>query len=383
MKAKDEIERYLNTPNKPTSLDNVQFIFVGRDHNYHRNQSVARMLNWHYYRKWLNECSTAVKKYHENDKFDLIHHVVYSTWRMGSPFYKIGVPTIWGPIGGAGKVPFSVYGTLSLEAKVVEALRSVISKVYTFTQAFRRSLNRNTVVLASNRETQIFLSKFSGKQTRIVFPTYFESTEQKLESTPPSESSPLKCFYGGGIIGSKGITLSLAAIAKAVASGTDVVFKIAGTGPEVAFLENMTKKHGIESRVTILPILKGDDYQMALSECDVFLFPSFRENIGMTMVEAMLHQAAPIVLDTSAPGEIVTADCGWKIPLESPHLMVNKIADALMEAHADRSALRKKGHAARERILRSYSKMRYVDEINTTYEIALSAPNKNTSSAIY
>lgn len=367
-----DCEHYLNSPDIAPALSNVQFIYVGKDYNYHRNQAIARLLNWHYYRLWLSDCVTAINQSHRQDRMDLVHHVTYSTWRMGSPFYKIGIPTVWGPIGGAGRVPFSVYGTLSLEAKVVEALRSLISIAYSLTPAFRRSLNRNSVVLASNRETQIFLGKISHRQAEIVFPTYFEAGEQQSQSAPPSENEPLKCFYGGGIIGSKGITLSLAAIALAVKNGTDICFKIAGTGPEVAFLEKMATSLGLERRVTLLPLLKGEDYQKVLSECDVFLFPSFRENIGITMVDAMLHESAPIVLDTSAPGEIVTADCGWKIPLDSTRIMVENIAAALIEANADRSQLRKKGRAARERILKAYSKKRYLDQIGKSYAQVLS-----------
>lgn len=367
---KEEIEVHLQSPRAEKSMANVSFVYVAKRHEHHRNQAIARLMTWHYYRLWLDECVEEVSRAHASSPFDLVHHVTYSTWRMGSPFYQTGIPTVWGPVGGAGKVPWSAYGMLSKEAKVTETLRTVISKLYSLLPAFRKSLEKNTVVLASNEETKRFMEEHTDRSFPVVFPTYFESSEQGGEDCLPSGTGPLNCFYGGGIIGSKGIALSFAAIALARDRGVDVVFRIAGPGPEVAHLENTVNQLGIEDRVTFLPLLKGRDYQEVLEKSDVFLFPSFRENIGMTMVDSMLHNMAPIVLDTSAPGEIVTEECGWKIPVAENSVIVRKIADALIEADKDRALLRRKAEAAKHRILGSYSKEQYLLQVEAAYDRA-------------
>lgn len=379
---KDEIETHLQSPRAEESMANVRFVYVAKQHEHHRNQAIARLMTWHHYRLWLDECVEEVSRAHASSPFDLIHHVTYSTWRMGSPFYQTGIPTVWGPVGGAGMVPWSAYGMLSTEAKVTETLRTVVSKIYSLLPAFRKSLDENTVVLASNEETKRFMEEHTDRSFPVVFPTYFEPSEQGGADSLPSGTGPLNCFYGGGIIGSKGIALSFAAIALARDRGVDVVFRIAGPGPEVAHLENTVRQLGIEDRVTFLPLLKGRDYQKILEQSDVFLFPSFRENIGMTMVDAMLHNTAPIVLDTSAPGEIVTTECGWKIPVGANSLIVEKIADALIEADADRVLLRKKAEAAKHRILNSYSKPQYLRHIQTAYDRAVESPKSARNASV-
>jgi len=363
----EEITTHLKSDRVEKSIASVNFVFVGQPHQHNRNQAIARLMTWHYYRIWLDECVREVGRVHGSHPFDLIHHATYSTWRMGSPFYKTGIPTVWGPVGGAGKVPFSAYGMLSTEAKITEGLRTVVSKAYSLLPAFRNSLELNTVVLASNQETKRFMEKHTERVFDIVFPTYFEPSEQGDSDTPHDESQPLNCFYGGGIIGSKGIVLSFGAIALARDRGVDLVFKIAGPGPEVGHLEKMARIVGIQDRVTFLPLLKGKDYKDVLEKSDVFLFPSFRENIGMTMVDAMLHHTAPIVLDTSAPGEIVTSDCGWKVPVASNRMIVEALAAALQEAHSDRRKLRQKAAAAKDRIISCYSKEKYVARIDAAY----------------
>lgn len=96
------------------------------------------------------------------------------------------------------------------------------------------------------------------------------------------------------------------------------------------------------------------------------------------MVDAMLHHTAPIVLDTSAPGEIVTPECGWKIPVSRNEAIIENLATAIMAAHTDRDLLARKCHAARKRILSSYSKDRYLDHIDMAYEKAYHGKNNNS-----
>lgn len=368
-----DLENFLKSPDAGKLRGNVRFVYVAKKHGYLRNEAVARILNWHYYRIWLKECVAAVSKHHAEVPIDLVHHVTYSTWRMGSPFYRTGLPTVWGPVGGAGMVPFSAYGILSRSTRCTEALRGILSYFYRFTPTFHRSLALNSVVLGSNQETRSFLKLHTHREIGVAFPTYFEAGE----ATPGRDEArggPIQCFYGGGVIGSKGISLSLRAIAKAIGEGADLVFKIAGEGPEREHLIELARSLSIADKVHFLPLLSGEDYRRVLDEADLFLFPSFRENIGITMVDAMLHRSAPIVLDTSAPGEIVTEECGWKIPVARNDSIVADLAAAIMIAHSDRDLLDRKRYAARERILLSYSKSQYLKNVNNSYAAAMKVP---------
>jgi glycosyltransferase involved in cell wall biosynthesis len=364
-----DLEKFLSSPTTDARIRDVKFVFVAKQYGYLRNEAIARMLNWHYYRLWLGECVEAVARCSSRDPIDLVHHITYSTWRMGSPFYQTGLPTVWGPVGGAGKVPISAYGVLSATTRCTEALRGILSFFYRLTPSFRRSLAANSVILASNEETRKFLNRHTRREISIVFPTYFDASE----ATAPPAKAPggtIRCFYGGGVIGSKGISLSLKAVALALGQGADLVFKIAGQGPERKHLIELARALGIADRVHFLPLLSGEDYRAALQEADLFLFPSFRENIGITMVDAMLYHTAPIVLDTSAPGEIVTAECGWKIPVTSNETIIGNLATAILQAHADRDLLDRKRRAARERILSNYSQERYLAQLKIAYEQA-------------
>jgi glycosyltransferase involved in cell wall biosynthesis len=361
------IETWRST--NPEELSNCEFRYIGEPLHHHKNQHLARLLIWKHYAVWMQEVLAFIQKELNNARWDVCHHVTYSTWRLGSPFYKCGLPTVWGPIGGAGRVPWNCLRTMSLAGKVTEVLRDILSAGYARSSSLQASLSKNTVVLASNTETASFLAGIDQQPVSTIFPLWFSSSEPFTKRI--LGSGPLKCFTGGGIIASKGISFSLLALAELRKAGIEVDFDIAGYGPEKSFLTKMINDLDLGDNVRFLPFLTGDAYSEKLRECDIFLFPSFRENIGMTMVEAMLHEQAPIVLNRSAPGEIVTPECGWIVDALTPASITHGIFTAVQEAVSNTNLLRKKQTNARKRILTNYSKNSYSSRILTAYATAI------------
>lgn len=362
----DVIESWLT--NHKSELSNCRFIYIGEPISHHRNQRIARLLIWRHYAKWMQQVTNFITTNKDAYGWDVCHHVTFSTWRLGSPFFKTGLPTVWGPIGGGGSVPWRCLVHMSLSGKLAEVLRDILSFWYSMAPSLKQSLSQTTVILASNAETSDFLHRISKRRYPSVFPTWFESIDPPQAKKP--RTAPLKLFTGGGIIASKGIALSILAISELKAMGVSVELLIAGYGPEKPYLEKLITSLSLNAHVSFLPLLSGDDYVDVLQQCEIFLFPSFRENIGMTMVEAMLHEQAPIVLNRSAPGEIVTSECGWLIDAADAESIIRGINDAIREAVSQPRLLRQKQSCARRRILENYSKQRYTSHILSAYEDA-------------
>jgi len=79
------------------------------------------------------------------------------------------------------------------------------------------------------------------------------------------------------------------------------------------------KKLGVDDIV----VIDGDFGQMTkemvvanLHACDLYLHPSLSEGFGMPIVEAMLCQKAPIVVDAEPMNEHVDEKCGWLVPYD-------------------------------------------------------------------
>jgi glycosyltransferase involved in cell wall biosynthesis len=186
-------------------------------------------------------------------------------------------------------------------------------------------------------------------------------------NTGKDSGGPLRLFAGGNMEGRKGVALALAALALVKKVGVDFRYRLASNGPEIAHLKELASRLGLQREVLFTDNLQGEDYQRELRATHVYLLPSFRESGGLTMMEAMLAGCVPVVADCGGPGIIVTAECGYKIPVINREQMVAQLAAAIVEMDRDRNLILEKGRAAAQRIATDFSEENYRKTVNTVY----------------
>ncbi len=126
----------------------------------------------------------------------------------------------------------------------------------------------------------------------------------------------------------KGVDLLLEAFAQARQQCPQLVLVIAGEGPPlfVATLQQRVHRLGIEAEVIWTGFLAGEAKWGAFGAADIFVLPSYSENFGMAVVEAMTVGRPVIVTDQVGIHDAITAArAGVVVPCEVPAL-----ADALV-----------------------------------------------------
>ena len=102
-----------------------------------------------HYQMWLKVAYKKAIKLHGQVSFDIVHHISFGTINAPPPFWKLQVPFVWGPIGGAQRVPSSFhryFGYLSSRRNSFEAF---VSPRYLF--RFRSAGPRNQALSFSPR----------------------------------------------------------------------------------------------------------------------------------------------------------------------------------------------------------------------------------------
>jgi glycosyltransferase involved in cell wall biosynthesis len=351
------------------------FHYHGALYKWHRNRLLARLQSWRIYMAWQSDLLRVAQELHKQHAFDLAHHLTYATWRVASPLWEMPVPFVWGPIGGAGRMPSGFRSILSPTARLFEAARDASTWIASHRTDFLACVRRSAVVIAANEETEHFIRKYRGTRRLIRLPAVFFSDAQ-IQSLKRSESGArevqkLRIFAGGNIIGSKGITLALRALAKAKQQGLCFVYTIAGGGPDVQKLKHVAQQLDLAGDVVFHDGLTGDAYRAALKASDIYLMPSFRETAGITMLEAILAGCYPIVAGTSATGEVVRAAGGHAIALTNTEAMVSDICDALLWCAQNGAESVKSANAAREWICSHFSERHYLEVLREAYIQAL------------
>jgi glycosyltransferase involved in cell wall biosynthesis len=354
------------------NFPHLSFTFFGTDASYHENRLVARLQSWTRYFDWVRQSLAIAERLVQEQSFDIVHHVTYSSWRVPSPLWQLNLPFVWGPVGGAAEYPRHLLGKLAPRSALFEMMRGLSNRQASRSRALRECARRSSAVVASNQETYDQLLDLRGNADGmyLLFPAFF--TPQQVDSLrfDPADKpahEPLRLFAGGNIIGSKGLIFALEALKTISEQGIHWQLVVGGYGPEIPFLKKKAKDFGILDRINFHMGFSGAEYANTLKESHVFILPSFRENAGITMLEAMLAGCVPVIVDASAQAAVVDKTCGFKIPVGKADEISAGLAEAIGLLARNQQQRVSMGRAASKLVADSFQEKAYIAKIGEIY----------------
>lgn len=76
----------------------------------------------HYY-TWQASALSVARKLHARVGFDVAHHVTYAGFRFPSFLFALGVPYVWGPVGGSATPPLRFITTFGVHGAITQVAR--------------------------------------------------------------------------------------------------------------------------------------------------------------------------------------------------------------------------------------------------------------------
>jgi len=360
--------------------------YLGKKTTWHPNRMLARAQSWLQTVAFSRQVLAKARQIHAERPFDLAHHVTISTWRVSCPLWRLGIPFIWGPIGGGEPFPWECRSLLSPQARIFEAAREISNIASRLSPKIRATAQKAAFCLAANEETKGLLIGLRGQKVgvEVMSPAMFWPERiQNLQagSLSKPDGRPLRIFAGGNLEGRKGVAVALKALAIAKNQGVDFVYRLGGYGPERAHLQKLAKELGLEDRIIFGDSLSGDDYLNELRKSHLYLLPSLREHTGLTLLEAMLAGSVPIVANGGGPGSIVAENRGFKIAISNPGKMVAEIAEVICLLARDPRLREKLGGEASRFVATEYSAKNYQNRMAEIYRKALAGKANDMQSA--
>jgi len=339
------------------------------------NRLIAHIQSWLSYSDFSAKVLGAALEWHREEGFDLCHQVTIASWRMPSTLWRMPIPFVWGPIGGAGFIPPAFRSMLSLPSRVFEIARDVSTWLAIHSKEFKHCIQNSKVVIAANEETEDFLRlhRKNLKMVRLPSGSIANDRVKRFERSQSQRNfeDPLTLFAGGNMEGRKGVSLALRALQKVANSGIDFRYTVAGGGPEFQVLQSLSGQLGISDKVIFHPGYRGEDYIKALHDTDVYFLPSFRETTPATLLEAYLAGCYPVVADASAQGEIVRMAGGHAIEGTSEDEMIAGLTQAIIWCSEHRSELQGLSAKSRGIIIDYFSALRHEMVLEDVYAMAV------------
>jgi len=285
---------------------------------------------------WQHCAARFAQRLNAVDRFDCVHHVTYAGLRSPSFMGRLGIPFIFGPVGGGEVAPWRLRVGYTLHGLVFDALRDLANLAVRLEPAIAQTFARATRVYVTSSET-----------LRLVPPCYRQkaavelaigSDERKLQpvSAKPlrrSPDMPFRVLYAGRFVDYKGMHLGIRAFAKLSAAQPTAHLTLIGSGPAEAHWRRLANNLGIASRIRWLPWQRQQDMTTFYPEHDVLLFPTLHESGGLVVLEAMNHGLPVVCLKLGGPGVLVDDSCGRAIDVagKSRTQVIAELADALSE----------------------------------------------------
>lgn len=166
----------------------------------------------------------------------------------------------------------------------------------------------------------------------------------------------------------KGFDLLLPALDKLYQNGKPFHFLLCGANPQDRAYETSIKQK-VESSAwakwaTVVGFVSGELKAQILSAADVFVLPSYYENFGIAVAEAMAAKIPVVISDqVHIWPAIKESESGWVVPTE-----VEALTDALGEAIAQPDVRLQRGENAQRCAKENYSWGAIAQLMTTTYQ---------------
>lgn len=248
-----------------------------------------------YYILWQRRAAAIARELHERVGFDIVHHVTFANDWLPSGVSRLrDVPFVWGPVGGATRIPvWRLRRWLGRRGVTYEALRAIA------TDPPRRfwgdaAARRASVVVAQNEDVAY---RFRRSRRVVIEPNASLDTSQ-LPHRPANRSPRRHAVFVGRLIPLKGGSLAINAIARA---HPDWKLTVYGDGPERAHLERLASTLGLHDRVRFAGHRPRAEALSAMADADILLFPSMHDQAGWAAAEASSMGTPVVCLPLGGP----------------------------------------------------------------------------------
>lgn len=342
---KEDINCYLD---KHPELVRVRFEYVPRI----RHRVLERIWPPAYYwtyRRWQQDAYRLAQKLHKEVGFDLAHQLNMIGFREPGYLYKLGIPFVWGPVGGMGLFPWRFLSVVGLHGAFYYFGYNLFNYLHMrfLVRPRKAAKAAGDGLISANTENREGSLSFWDADSTIVYPVGPASFS--ISTVPVrTKNQPLKIVWCGALTPGKALHLALNAAGQ-ISKDIEWELHILGDGPQATNAQLLAASLRVDKKVHFHGWLPRDIAMEVMKGAHLMLFSSLREGTPTVIVEALSLGLPVVCLDHSGMADMVNEQCGVKIPATSPREVVVKMARAIEQLAQDEDMRQKLAQGALQR----------------------------------
>lgn len=302
----------------PVLSRNLHPIFVRLSDTSERRKRKPRDVYW-YYALWQREVARQALALHAEVDLDVAHHVTFaSDWLPVGLLALDDVPLVWGPVGGATRIPRAMLPWVGRRGIVSELGRTALTGVARGVWG-DRTARRADVIVGLNHDVA---QRFSKVGPVIVEPN--SAITIGAGQAPARTGDGRQAVFVGRLMGWKGCRLAVSALSRPECLGWSL--DVFGEGPDEGELRRLVARLGLEQRVHFRGQRPREEILDAFRTADAMLFPSMHDSAPWAVAEAVSLGCPVVCLDVGGPPILMD---GHGTAVTPDRKVVDRLASAL------------------------------------------------------
>jgi glycosyltransferase involved in cell wall biosynthesis len=304
----------------------------------------------------------------EAGDFDVVHRITPLSPTAPSSLAKrcsrAGVPFVLGPLNGGVPWPQGYNKERRKEREWLSYVRSI----YKWLPAIRSTWRHSSAIIVASLHTLSEVPDAAQART-IYIPENAIDPERFAAPFDETNYDRINLCFIGRLVAYKGPDVAIEAAQQLLRDGR-ARLTIIGDGPMMPELRAQAARLNVAHAVEFTGWTNHRDVAALAQKNSIFLFPSVREFGGGAVIEAMALGLVPIVANYGGPGEIVTDDTGFRLPLSSRERLIEDASTLLAEIASGEHDLAQLARNGLQRVRSLYTWERKALQLRNVYDWA-------------
>jgi glycosyltransferase involved in cell wall biosynthesis len=307
------------------------------------------------YVSWQLAAFAAARRLCQETRFDVVHHLTFGQFHDPCLMAFLGLPFVFGPVGGGEAVPSELRPGRPARGYAREALRDLTNGMVELDPLMSAIYERAAVILCKTGKTMLSIpERFRGKcQVQLDIGA---DAPDSMPARRPRGDRRFRVLFVGRLEHGKGLHLGLQSFAALRRRHPEALLTVMGGGPDEAALHALAQRLDLSAAVNWMPWSGHDTVLHAYGQHDVLLATGLQDASGEAVLEAMSRGLPVIALDSGgAAATLIDSSCGFRIRPRGPEAVVEGLASALSSLAEDPELSRRMSEAAWRRARREFS----------------------------
>lgn len=329
----------------PENQGSIKFFFL-RKNRHKKLRKVWPPSYYWFYNAWQKRAYQFALELHREENFDVVHQLNMVGYREPGYLWNLGIPFIWGPIGGFGNTPWNMLPSMGLRGCVYYFFRNIINYYQSHCLIrVQKAMEKSSCIVAATQEQKKYIKKLYNRDCVVIS----EVGLSNLTIQTPrfrSDNEKLRICWSGQHIPCKSLNLLLDAVA--IIGNDNMELHIIGDGVETKHWKGKAKRLNINNIIWHGKVERTEALNI-MQECHLFCITSLSDLTSSVLLEALSCGLPVIALDHCGFSDVITDDCGKKIAIRNKEQVIKDFGTAILEMLNNEPLRRKLGSGALER----------------------------------